>query len=127
RTYVYSTSLPVPVVAAAHAALLEATDSSYLRDQLWERTKQLGAALGRQLTSPIVAVIVGSEEAALKLSRELLQRGFHVPAIRPPTVAPGSARLRITLSSAHSEQDVNDLVHALQQCGVLPRRDISRL
>ena len=54
--------------------------------------QRLGQGLGVEATSPIVPLIVGSEAAALKASAQLLQRGFYVPAIRPPTVAPGTSR-----------------------------------
>ena len=52
-------------------------------------------------------------------SRQLLKRGMHVPAIRPPTVQAGTSRLRVALSSAHSEQDINELAAALHDTGVL--------
>ena len=62
------------------------------RDHLWGLVQRLGQGLGVKAESPIVPLIVGSEAAALKASAQLLQRGFYVPAIRPPTVAPGTSR-----------------------------------
>ncbi len=58
-------------------------------------------------------MIVGSNEAALHLAEGLAQRGLWVPAIRPPTVAPGSARLRVTLCAGHSAEHVQTLIDAL--------------
>ena len=65
--------------------------------------------------TPIQPLIVGSNEDALKASEQLLQRGILVPAIRPPTVPKGTARLRISLSAAHSLDDVSMLVDALRE------------
>lgn len=77
--------------------------------------------LGVPATSPIIPLVVGSETAALALSRTLLQAGFHVPAIRPPTVPPGTSRLRISLSAGHSMEQVEALcsavLHALAALG----------
>ena len=63
--------------------------------------------------SPIVPVILGSEQAALDASAALLETGLWVPAIRPPTVPIGTSRLRVTLSAAHSDTDVERLLEAL--------------
>jgi 7-keto-8-aminopelargonate synthetase-like enzyme len=67
----------------------------------------------RQPLTPIQPVIVGTAEAAMRLQRELLAAGFCVVAIRPPTVPRGSARLRVTLSAAHTESQVDALLEAL--------------
>src|SRR5690606_4069176 len=63
--------------------------------------------------SPIVAIIVGDEDEAVARSARLLELGLHVPAIRPPTVAPGTSRLRVTLCAAHTDDEVDRLVAAL--------------
>jgi 8-amino-7-oxononanoate synthase len=65
------------------------------------------------IPTPIQPILVGSNEEALRLSQGLFDRGFWVPAIRPPTVAAGKARLRITLSAAHTADDVGALVATL--------------
>jgi 8-amino-7-oxononanoate synthase len=62
------------------------------REHLWRLVRQLGAGLGVAAQSPIVPLIIGSEAAAIAASSALLARGFYVPAIRPPTVAPGTSR-----------------------------------
>ena len=63
--------------------------------------------------SAIQALILGSSERALKISQALYQQGFWVTAIRPPTVPHNTARLRITLSAAHSQPQIKALIHAL--------------
>ena len=70
------------------------------------------------MPKPIVPVIIGDERRAVAASEALLDLGYWVPAIRPPTVAPGTSRLRITLSAAHSDTDVDGLLAALEQLGL---------
>ena len=65
--------------------------------------------------SPIFPILIGSAGEAVRISQRLFERGFLVPAIRPPTVPKGKARLRITVSAAHEEPDLQDLAHALKQ------------
>ena len=81
--------------------------------------RQLSTLTGLACASPIVSLHVGGEAEALAASAALLAQGFHVPAIRPPTVPPGTCRLRVALSAAHSRADVDDLAAALRRCGVL--------
>ncbi len=119
RTYIYTTALPQPVAAATRAALRLVQRESWRREQLRtltqrfrERAGARGIALGVSQT-PIQPVILGSAETALAASEALRYAGFWVVAIRPPTVPEGSARLRITLSAAHTEAEVDALVVAL--------------
>jgi 7-keto-8-aminopelargonate synthetase-like enzyme len=63
--------------------------------------------------SPIIPLVLGSEDRALAAAEALLERGLLVPAIRPPTVAPGTSRLRIALSAAHTDEHIDRLVAAL--------------
>ncbi len=120
RAYVYSTAPPLPVVEAARAGVRAAREDPSLRERLWSRVEQLGDRLGRDLESPVVPVVLGDEEKALEASRGLLDRGYHVIAIRPPTVPPGTSRLRVGLSAAHSEEDVAGLADALEEVGAPP-------
>lgn len=120
RSYIFTTALPAPVVAAARAAIGVAAAEPELRASMWARADELGAALGRRLESPIAPIVVGDEGRAVAASRALLERGFHVTAIRPPTVPPGGSRLRVTVSAAHTASDVADLAAAL---GAVSRSD----
>ena len=113
RPYIFTTALPLPVVAAARAAIRVASEDASIRERLWARVAELGRGLGLSLATPIAPILVGDEARAVAASRALLDRGFHVTAIRPPTVPPGGSRLRITVSAAHSARDVADLVRAL--------------
>jgi 8-amino-7-oxononanoate synthase len=121
RAFVFATALPPPVAAAATAALglIAGAEGDHRRALLAERRQSLAAALTRhglpvpQAGGPILPVILGSEARALAASAALRERGFFVPAIRPPTVPPGSSRLRMTLSAAHEPDDVARFAAAL--------------
>jgi 8-amino-7-oxononanoate synthase len=113
RSYIFTTA-PTPAdTAAALAALdvLHSTEGRRLRTRLRAHVDRL--APGHP--SPIIPVILGDEAAALAASAELLARGLWVPAIRPPTVPRGTARLRVTLSAAHRDDDVGRLARALAE------------
>lgn len=107
RTFIYSTALPPAVVAAAIAALdLIERDPGYAALPLAKArtfTRRIGLP---DATSPIVPVVVGEADAALAASRMLEAEGYLVVAIRPPTVANGTARLRFTFNPAHSDADI---------------------
>ena len=106
RSLIYSTALP-PAICAAAATAVEFVMSSagaQRRDQLWEHVRALGAQ------SPIHPIIVGAERAAVELSEKLLGDGIFVPAIRYPTVPKGKARLRVTVSAAHTSTDVQQFL-----------------
>ncbi len=115
RTLVYSTGLPPGVIAAASAALeLIATDLELVRRPL-TLAREFTAALDlRPATSPIVSLIQGSATRALAASDTLRRAGFLVAAIRPPTVPPGTARLRVTFSAAHTREQVAALASAVR-------------
>jgi 8-amino-7-oxononanoate synthase len=119
RTYIYTTALPPAVAAATRAALRLAGSESWRRERLhalvqrWRAAAEAaGLPTSRSLT-PIQPLQVGTAERAVQLSEALAQEGFWVAAIRPPTVPAGSARLRITLSAAHRESDVDALAESL--------------
>ncbi|APO81291.1 8-amino-7-oxononanoate synthase [Pseudomonas putida] len=122
RPYIYTTSQP-PALACATLKSLE-----LLRREAWRRehlaalirqfregARQIGLALMDSPT-PIQPIVIGDSAQALRLSRMLRERGLLVTAIRPPTVPAGSARLRVTLSAAHSEAQVQLLLNALAEC-----------
>jgi len=119
RTYIYTTALPPAVAAATRAALRLAATEHWRRERvlgLVHRWRAAAAAQGLPLTAshtPIQPLLVGDAARALELSAALMNAGFWVAAIRPPTVPAGSARLRITLSAAHRDSDVDALADAL--------------
>jgi 8-amino-7-oxononanoate synthase len=124
RSYIYTTALPQPVAAASRKALEIAQRETWRRDRVLALTarfragaEQMGIPLmgAPQPLTPIQPMLLGSSEAALRAQRELLKAGFCVVAIRPPTVPRGSARLRVTLSAAHTEAQVDSLVEALSR------------
>ncbi len=122
RPYIYTTSQP-PALDCATLKSLE-----LLRRETWRREhlaalirqfRQGASQIGLQLMdspTPIQPILIGDSAQALKLSRMLRDRGLLVTAIRPPTVPAGSARLRVTLSAAHSEAQVQLLLNALAEC-----------
>lgn len=121
RTFIYSTA-PVPAqVAAARAGveLAAGPEGDARRARLWARVRELRAglaALGWPLPaeeSPILPLIVGEETAALELAAKLREAGVFLPAIRYPTVPRGAARLRVSVTAAHTAADVAQLCEAL--------------
>jgi 8-amino-7-oxononanoate synthase len=120
RSYVYTTALPPAVAAASLAALGIIRREPERRARVMAAVARFRAALGphvqRLLPSrtPIQPLIVGDSAHALALSATLREAGFWVAAIRPPTVPAGSARLRITLSAAHTDADIDALAAALR-------------
>ena len=119
RAHVYSTAPPPAVAAATLAALHLARQGEDLRARLAARIAQLragAAALGLRLLpsqTPIQPLLLGAARTALAWSHALEQAGLYVPAIRPPTVPVGQARLRIVLSAAHGAEHVARLLDAL--------------
>ncbi|KAK1303932.1 hypothetical protein QJS10_CPB11g00319 [Acorus calamus] len=116
RSFIFSTALPVPIAAAAHASLIVSKKEWWRRRAIWDRVHDFRAFTGIAITSYIIAIVVGSEESALRASRHLLRSGFHVTAIRPPTVPSNLCRLRITLTAAHTTEDIKKLAAALSCC-----------
>lgn len=121
RSFIYSTALPPGVIAASHAAieLIRSPEGAALRTRLHKNINHFHAGLpstwkNRPLsTSAIQPLICGEASAALRLAAILRETGFLIPAIRYPTVPRQAARLRITLSSAHVDKDIDALNRAL--------------
>ncbi|MFO0959039.1 MAG: 8-amino-7-oxononanoate synthase [Isosphaeraceae bacterium] len=118
-SFLYSTALPPAACAAAAEALRIARAEPWRRERCraWGRLLREGlASIGHRAPpgdGPIVPIVVGDPGAALELSQRLLDRGFLVPAIRPPTVPSGTSRLRIVATAAHDEADIRALIGAL--------------
>lgn len=125
RSYTFATAAPAMLASALQASVKVIEEGDALRTQLQARIEQLHTGLnpllactGWQLLpsdTPIQALVIGDNGAALALMEALRQRGLWVPAIRPPTVPAGTARLRIALSAAHTEADVQALIAALTE------------
>lgn len=119
RSFIFSTA-PVPAAAAAATAgvqLVQSTEGSTRRDQLWQRAAELQSEIQNLKSAPpsaIIPLIVGDERQAVATASALRERGFFVPAIRYPTVARGAARLRVTLTATHTANDIAELTRALK-------------
>ena len=121
RTYIYTTAMPPALAAATLAAVRLAQADDWRREKLHAligRFRHGAGQLGLPLMPSPTAIqplLLGDARAALEASEALEQAGFLVTAIRPPTVPQGKARLRITLSAAHEEGDVDRLLDALSR------------
>jgi 7-keto-8-aminopelargonate synthetase-like enzyme len=121
RSLIYSTSLTPAAVAAASAGI----DHIRTQPERRQRVKMLARRVRSELSIeprndleasvPIIPVVVGDDSQAVRVSRQLAELGFYVPAIRPPTVAEGTARLRISLSAAHQDEMIEQLLNAIRR------------
>jgi 8-amino-7-oxononanoate synthase len=116
RSYIFTTA-PTPADASAALAALKVVRSPE-GDALVARLRGHVDHVRPGHPSPIIAVLCGEESAALEASAALLERGLLVPAIRPPTVPPGTSRLRIALSAAHTGEQIDGLVRGLRELGL---------
>jgi 8-amino-7-oxononanoate synthase len=116
RTFIYSTGLPPPVIAAAIAALdLIERDPAYAAEPLRKARLFTRALNLPDAQSAIVPVIIGETEAALKASELLRDEGFLVVAIRPPTVPAGTARLRFAFTAQHPDVEIERLADVVRK------------
>jgi 8-amino-7-oxononanoate synthase len=114
RSNIFTTA-PTPAdMAAARAAL--AVLRSHEGDQLRARLRENIDRIRRGHPSPIVPIVLGDEASAIAASAALFARGLYVPAIRPPTVAPGTSRLRLAVSAAHTGEQIDALLAGLDAC-----------
>ena len=122
RPYIFTTA-PTPADSAAALAavrVVRSEEGDALRARLEMLVGRVAGGIGMtDHPSPILPVVIGAEEAAVAASAALLDQGLWVPAIRPPTVAPGTSRLRITLSATHTDEQVDRLIAGLAD--VVPR------
>jgi 8-amino-7-oxononanoate synthase len=111
RSFIFSTA-PVPAAAAAATAAIQFVQSKSgeaRRDLLWQRVKEFGP----KFQSAIVPILIGEENTAIEAAIKLREKNIFIPAIRYPTVARGAARLRVTLTAAHTSVDISQLLAAL--------------
>ena len=121
RPFIFATALPPAVAGAALASLELIRPPSEARERLRSNMRRMHSRLVRhgfrcgQEQTPIFPVLLGSEDRAMEVSQKLLQRGFLVAAIRPPSVPPGTSRLRITVTASHSAAHIEGLVDCLAE------------
>lgn len=119
RSFIFSTGLPPAICGAALAALECMEQEPQHATRTIGYANKLCAAFNLHPTpSTIVPIIVGDETKALAISEALKQHGILAAAIRPPTVPPGTSRLRLAFSALHTEEQVDQLIAALKQQGV---------
>src|SRR5437868_12528344 len=132
RAFIYSTAPPPAIAAAVTAAIefLQSPEGEERRRTLWTNIALLYQLLApdKAPASAIFPLIIGDEQQALDLSHSLRKAGFFVPAIRYPTVARGSARLRITVTAAHTEDQIRALADAIRKARpeILSVRNLSQ-
>ena len=121
RSFIYTTALPPPVVAAASAAVKIVTSDPSLQRQLaenatrlWQGLRQIGLHVPEQ-PAHIIPVMVGDAATTMRISERLLDDGVFVQGIRPPTVPPDTARLRVTVMSTHTPDDLTHALSTLQR------------
>ncbi|WP_286239802.1 8-amino-7-oxononanoate synthase [Neptuniibacter halophilus] len=121
RTYIYTTSMPPAVAAATLTSLRLLRSETWRRDKLEALITQFRRgceSMGLSLMdspTPIQPILIGESDQAVAMSQALEAEGIFISAIRPPTVPAGSARLRVTLSAAHTEQQVQRLLDTLER------------
>lgn len=121
RSYIYTTALPQPVAAATRAALRIAREESWRRERVAALTARFRANARQEAVpladsvTPIQPIPLGNARAALAAQQALRDAGFWVVAIRSPTVPAGAERLRVTLTAAHQESQIDALVESLSR------------
>jgi 8-amino-7-oxononanoate synthase len=121
RTFIYTTALPAAIAAAALEAVRLVRDEPDRRERLWANTRRWRAgvrALGFDTFgsgSPIIPLRIGNDGLALRVSSMLANEGVYAPAIRPPTVPAGTARLRTSVLATHSQEDLDLALSALER------------
>ena len=120
RSFIFSTA-PAPAAAAAATAaiqLAQAAEGQSRRKRLWQLAGRLNSKLKNKkikFVSAIIPILIGDEKKAAEAAASLREKNIFVPAIRYPSVARSAARLRVTLTAAHAETDVSELLRALKQ------------
>jgi 7-keto-8-aminopelargonate synthetase-like enzyme len=124
RTFIYTTGLP-PAVCGASLGALEVLEEEPQRvKKLWENSGKIREGLktlGFEMppgVGPIIPVMAGDNEKAVQMSERLLEDGVLVVAIRPPTVPKGTARLRLSVSAAHTDEEIEKLLNAFKNLKV---------
>jgi 7-keto-8-aminopelargonate synthetase-like enzyme len=122
RTFIFDTALPPAIALAARVALTLIKRDDERRAALHENVAYLRAGLAHlglptiADPSPIVPVVLGDEDRTLAASKELERRRLYVPAIRPPTVPPGTSRLRFSIRSNHIREHLDLAIRGIEAC-----------
>ncbi|MCP4194482.1 MAG: aminotransferase class I/II-fold pyridoxal phosphate-dependent enzyme [Planctomycetaceae bacterium] len=120
RSLIYSTSLAPAAVTAALAGISEIRTGPERRQRVQQLARYVRSELSIDVANdleasvPIIPVVVGTDARVIEVSAQLAKSGFYVPAIRPPTVPEGTARLRISLSAAHRIEMIDELLVAVR-------------
>ncbi|MBM4126760.1 MAG: 8-amino-7-oxononanoate synthase [Nitrospira sp.] len=123
RPFMFTTAPPPSSAAAAHAALAVIRRDPERRNRLWANRHRLFSGLqqrGFRLTdtvSPILPILIGSAEQALAFADQLLAHGVYAPAIRPPTVPDDTSRIRVTVTSEHTSDHIDEALRAFELAG----------
>ncbi len=123
RTFMYTTALPIPSLAASLAALNLIKNNPSFKDELWQnigymRKKLLQAGFDlKKSIGPIVPIVVGEDKKTLKMQDLLLQKGLFLQAIRPPTVPEGASRLRLTIVRGLTTEEMDYAIETLIDAG----------
>jgi glycine C-acetyltransferase/8-amino-7-oxononanoate synthase len=121
RSFMYTTALPPAVCAASIAGIKLIQNDPSLRESLWhnvrfikEKLKSLNFSIISS-ESPIIPILIGDSQKAVDMSNFLYKKGLLIPAIRPPTVPANSSRLRMTVMSTHTKEDLERLLEVLSE------------
>jgi predicted pyridoxal phosphate-dependent acyltransferase len=123
RGFIFTTALPPSMLASAIKAIDILEEEPHLIKKLWENRDYLVNGLKVQgfntmgCETPIIPILIGSAEKALKMSEDLFEQGIYVPAIRPPTVPEDTCRLRLTVMAAHTKEELNNALKAFEKVG----------
>jgi glycine C-acetyltransferase/8-amino-7-oxononanoate synthase len=121
RSFIFTTALPPAIMAMAIAAIDLIAREPERRERLWENCRFLSDGLKRldfglnDFQSPILPLIIGGAESCMQFSQKLLEHGVFVQGIRPPTVPPGTSRLRITVMATHSRGHMEKALEVFQE------------
>ncbi|MBT5305874.1 MAG: 8-amino-7-oxononanoate synthase [Candidatus Scalindua sp.] len=121
RSFMYTTALPPAVCAASIAAINLIKRDPSIRESLWHNVRFINDNLKSldfnviSSESPIIPILIGDAQKAVDMSKSLYERGILIPAIRPPTVPVNSSRLRMTVMSTHTKEDLEILLEVLSE------------
>ncbi|MBF0485886.1 MAG: 8-amino-7-oxononanoate synthase [Candidatus Omnitrophica bacterium] len=125
RSFIFTTAMPMPIAAASREAIRIMQDEPERRLKVMQSAAHLRTGLGRlgfdtlHSVTPIIPVVMGDARRALKYSSELSRRGILISAIRPPTVPKGTARLRVTVTASHTDDDISRCLKAFREVKAL--------